>query len=636
MVTGQDRATPTPARPWAGRHCWTVLHIAGRQGVAAFLQRWAQWREDPQRPGLLHFVLVTSDAHEVLAGIEGAAAQEAWRDAAALLRAACYGLTPGIHRLAFAQHRVLLTLGLGERNAVLRDLQLRADHVVWTKDQGEPAAAHEMRNCVKSLARLCGFGSTLSVQATDGGAGPGVPLDPYVPTLAQCGFVPLAPAGGQDDGQSLWRFAPRWRHMEGRAAATPSQPHRMAHWADPTAGASPPRCCVVIGAGLAGSSVASSLARRDWSVLVLDAAATPAAGASGLPVGLLTPHFSADDNLYSRLTRAGARMTWQAAERLTQQHVDWELTGTLEIGALPALRRAASARERESARSAAAMLDWDQPASAEQMASAGVAAGQSARWHPHAGWIKPGALVSAFLQEPGVTFRANTHVTRLVPKGGQWEILDAADEVLAIADLVIVAAGPNSQGLLDGRLVLTPVAGMVSWGEGILSGPPFPVNGNGSFIPNVPGTDGCVWYLGASYQREPMAEPDERQGHRGNLARLANMLPQAAELLAPRLASGQVQAWSGTRATTRDHLPLAGPIDAQAGPGLWVCTGMGSRGLSFAVLCAELVAAQLCGEAWPVGRKMAAALAPNRKNAQPQIDNASILILKRSKRRTIL
>jgi tRNA 5-methylaminomethyl-2-thiouridine biosynthesis bifunctional protein len=64
-----------------------------------------------------------------------------------------------------------------------------------------------------------------------------------------------------------------------------------------------PDRAVVIGGGLAGAAVASSLARRGWQVDVLDAAQHPAAGASSLPAGLLAPHTSPDDNLLSR-TRA--------------------------------------------------------------------------------------------------------------------------------------------------------------------------------------------------------------------------------------------------------------------------------------------------------------------------------------------
>jgi tRNA 5-methylaminomethyl-2-thiouridine biosynthesis bifunctional protein len=34
--------------------------------------------------------------------------------------------------------------------------------------------------------------------------------------------------------------------------------------------------------------------------------------------------------------------------------------------------------------------------------------------------------------------------------------------------------------------------------------------------------------------------------------------------------------------------------------GLWLCAGMGSRGLSFSMLCAELLAARWGAEPWPL------------------------------------
>jgi tRNA 5-methylaminomethyl-2-thiouridine biosynthesis bifunctional protein len=41
------------------------------------------------------------------------------------------------------------------------------------------------------------------------------------------------------------------------------------------------------------------------------------------------------------------------------------------------------------------------------------------------------------------------------------------------------------------------------------------------------------------------------------------------------------------------------------GPSLWLSTAMGSRGLTFAMLCAELLAAQLGAEPWPVEVRLA-------------------------------
>ena len=87
---------------------------------------------------------------------------------------------------------------------------------------------------------------------------------------------------------------------------------------------------LVLGAGLAGSAAAYSLAQRGWRVEVLDAASAPAAGASGLPAGLIAPHVSPDDALLSRISRAGLRATLQRVAALLPQGQDWAPSGALE------------------------------------------------------------------------------------------------------------------------------------------------------------------------------------------------------------------------------------------------------------------------------------------------------------------
>jgi tRNA 5-methylaminomethyl-2-thiouridine biosynthesis bifunctional protein len=74
--------------------------------------------------------------------------------------------------------------------------------------------------------------------------------------------------------------------------------------------------------------------------------------------------------------------------------------------------------------------------------------------------------------------------------------------------------------------------------------------------------------------------------------------------LAPQFEAGAVHAWTGVRCTTHDRRPLL----AQVAPGLWVSTAMGSRGLTFAHLCAELLAARLHDEPLPLESKLARAL----------------------------
>jgi tRNA 5-methylaminomethyl-2-thiouridine biosynthesis bifunctional protein len=86
-----------------------------------------------------------------------------------------------------------------------------------------------------------------------------------------------------------------------------------------------------------------------------------------------------------------------------------------------------------------------------------------------------------------------------------------------------------------------------------------------------------------------------------------------AQALAPQFAQGQVQAWQGVRCVTHDRLPLVGPLDEVASPTLWLCAGMGARGLSFSALCAELLAAELGGEPLPLESSLARALGTRRR-----------------------
>ncbi|MDO8772126.1 MAG: FAD-dependent oxidoreductase [Burkholderiaceae bacterium] len=336
-----------------------------------------------------------------------------------------------------------------------------------------------------------------------------------------------------------------------------------------------PGHCIVIGAGIAGACAAVSLARRGWQVTVLDAGPTPACGASGLPAGLYAPYLSADHNLTSQITASGVPMVKQLAQSLLIEGVDWQPSGVLE---------------RKS--------------------------GQAERWYPEAGWLKPAALVQACLAQPGVTWRGNCDVKRLVREGdehsGVWAALDAANQTLAQAKLLVIAAAQGSADLLSTvpeapKLTLQPVRGQVTYGDlsdiAPLDQPKHPVNGNGSFI----ATD-TQWMVGAGYDRYNTRLTPTVTDQVANFERLQTLLPTVAESLKPRFQRGEVRNWVGVRCTYRDRLPIVG----QVASGLWLCTALASRGLTLAPLCAELLAAQLQGEPLPLGKRQARALGLDR------------------------
>jgi tRNA 5-methylaminomethyl-2-thiouridine biosynthesis bifunctional protein len=69
------------------------------------------------------------------------------------------------------------------------------------------------------------------------------------------------------------------------------------------------------------------------------------------------------------------------------------------------------------------------------------------------------------------------------------------------------------------------------------------------------------------------------------------------------------------RSVAPDRLPLAGRIDGQ----VWGVLALGSRGLIWSALAAELVASQLEGESLPLEGMLADALDPGRFARRAQL-----------------
>lgn len=618
--TGMVGAPLTPApwlraaglpQAWAGQQDWRVLDTDFADGER-FLQLWHAWSLDVDACRRLHVVAFSDSPAELDALARAMAAYPAFQTAIGELEQQWFGLLPGFHRLVFAAGRLQLTLCVGPTLTLLRQQSFFADSIVVgaavTQAMSGSAGAPVPWDlwAIKSLTRLCRRGSTLAVL-------PDAAIDPRL--LRDAGWQLQSGIATTDRAQHAWSadYQPRWQIRSTRA-----------HRARPAA---PLSHCVVVGAGLAGAAVADALARRGRPVTVLDAAPTPGSGASGLPVGLFTPQVSRDDGPRSRLTRAGIRMTLVAAHRLLRPGQDWALSGVAHLRdtdapALPTHWPAAGACWASLARPGerdSGTRRWSPPQ------------GKSALWHATAGWIKPGQLVRAWLAQPGVCFVGDGAVHAVTLEDGQWRLLARDGRLLAEAPQLVVACAGNSLGIVQLALaaagqqmptrlpLLTPIPGQVSWAmHGATDADCFariPVNGTGSVIGHVPQADGAAWFAGATYEAQAEAEAAPAwavaQGHAQNLARMTRLAPCAARAVAADFAGGRIQAWRATRWTSADRLPIVGawPLRAAAAqPGLWISTAMGSRGLTYAALCGELVAAQMGAEPLPLEASLHAAI----------------------------
>lgn len=250
---------------WARQPQWCVLETGFGLGLN-FLVTWQAWKIDPLRPRLLHFI--STDAFPASAEdvLRSAQSHPELLALARELQRQLWGLLPGVHRLVFDGGQVLLTLCIGDAKAMLREQSFEADSVYL--DGFSPQRNPDIWDVptFKAVARCCRRGTRVATWTV---------ARSVREALAQCGFVMEKVPGTPPKRDNLQgTFDPAWQPKHTR----------------PTPSRRPAARCVVIGAGLAGAAVAASLARRGWRVAVLDAAATPAAGASGLPAGVMAPH----------------------------------------------------------------------------------------------------------------------------------------------------------------------------------------------------------------------------------------------------------------------------------------------------------------------------------------------------------
>lgn len=543
---------------WAQRPSWTVLDTDFQDGHH-FVDVLRAWQNDPERPRMLHYVGLNAVAPGCTAL---RALPREWATQLADLR-------PGFHRILLEQGHVSLTLCVGDVPAMLGEQVFQSDTLLARP----PVDKWE----IQALARRCKRGTRVWVAAPSVGPMVGERHSAQVAQLQAAGFElnPISHSTNAITG----RFDPRWHISTSR---TPTQ-HVQAVAAR----------CAIVGAGIAGASVAHALALRGWEVTVFDGQTQAAGGASGLPMGLAVPHVSADDNPRSRLSRSGTHLLQQHALRLLQRGQDWEATGVME-----------------------------------RLPEGG------SRWHTDACWIKPASLVRAWLEHPAIRFIGASPVSRLQHTDGLWQLFAPQDEPLGCFEAVVVANAIGCADLLstiptdlaagvalrDKLAAFQAVHGSLSLGrfaQDMAGLPATPVNGDGCFI-SLDHTKGAQWFAGSTFETDAAVAANGPMQHAANMERLRHLLPMPGTDLIAALNRGPVSLWSSTRCVTHDRLPLVGPVEATGGPGLWLCVGMGSRGLSLSALCAELLVARLGAEPLPLEFSLSRSLDANRpRRRQP-------------------
>jgi tRNA 5-methylaminomethyl-2-thiouridine biosynthesis bifunctional protein len=562
-----------PAALWRHQPHWCVLDHGFGLGLK-FLATWQAWRADAQRPARLHCI-ATMDrpvpAQDLLR------TSQAWpecSDLMAQLVQQWWGLLPGMHRLSFESGAVVLDLVVGDSRLALPQLDVQA-HSVYL-DGCSPATHPQawQKEVLQPLQRLSRPQALWAMGCVDSAV---------THTLAALGFAIQTRPGLASHSPCLVATSPGGRtDVSGLSAQEP---------------------VLVLGAGLAGAHVARALANLGQRVRIVDAQG-PAAGASGLPAGILAIHTSGDDQDLTRLTRMGLRHSRSLLAELREGE-DWAATGLDEF--LKGVRA-----RRKIPQDAALRKGWSTDDADASHWRADWWQELPGGWHqPKAGWIKPSAWIAHLLDHPLIETAWGWQVNNLLAQANGWRLTDARQRQMGGVSHVVVALGPDSMPLLHScgvPITMQPVRGQVSWGKvpepRPVHWPAIPRNGDGSLLPQVPLLGAHHWVVGSSFDRHSDQPIVTQEDQRQNALRWYSLAPETSGSM-PDVHLHQ--SWAGVRATVRDRLPLVGAASAQT-PGLWLMTGLGARGLTVASIAAEQLAAWMTHTSSPLpirlGRKI--------------------------------
>ncbi|PQA89184.1 bifunctional tRNA (5-methylaminomethyl-2-thiouridine)(34)-methyltransferase MnmD/FAD-dependent 5-carboxymethylaminomethyl-2-thiouridine(34) oxidoreductase MnmC [Hyphococcus luteus] len=553
-----------------------------------FLCAWAAWNK-AEKPEGARLSFFSVEAFPLSAG-DMARAHEAWPDfepLAARMREQLPPPHPGFHHIAFGD--VSLTLYYGDALAGLSQTQGGVD--AWFLDGFSPAKNPAMwsEDIFKELARLSKRQASFATFTVAGGVRR---------ALEAAGF----------DWEKRPGFGRKKQMLAGRITAPPDETKR-APWFTEGAPLKSGARIAVIGAGIAGASLAHALKAAGFNPSVYEALA-PASGASGNPAGLVMPRLDVGD------TPAGAfhALSYLHTVKLLKEVGGgiFEPCGVL----LHAVGEKERARQEKLLAQGALPEGW-------------MARREEGLFFPQGGVVDPPGFVAALLGDaPLIAER----VRRLMQTENGWRVI--TDESREEFDGVVIANGLDALRFAEARtLPLGGSAGQVDWFPD--AAPPANAHAFGPYAAPCPkfGERGGGAIIGATYAPAAIGAIGAKarftkEATGSNIAAMARALPDFASTLAADASRPR----ASVRCTTPDRLPVCGPLpdwgfyggaydDLRTGkrknyppgelrPGLFVLTGLGSRGLVTAPYAAALLAAALSGA--PVDSTILQALHPAR------------------------
>jgi len=514
----------------------------------------------------------------------------------------------GIHRMTFTFPKGLVILDLlyGDAAEMFSALETPSSGIdIWYLDGFSPVLNSVMweADLFLNLARLSKTGTTLSTYSVSGNVRR---------NLERAGFDVVKTAGFGNKRHML-----KGSFKAKRSLQTEFPWHRP--WSKEE---TLPQRVAVIGAGMAGCATAHALARRGYSVSLFDKGKNEASAASGNTRGVV--HFKP----FRRLTPAGQLHlhAFLHACRFYSTHpkssaFDWQNSGVQQL----ALSEDEQSRQK-------ALLEcgiYDQELIRESETFHGFLV-------PAAGSLNPASLCRILSDHEHIEKFYSHEVSGCKYTGSSWELqLDTNKRQLESSyDAVIICTNQDAENLdvlpdyplvyNHGQVDNYACDAAMARLDNILCHKGYAIPWEDSGQPMVT--------IGGSYMQGKTPDPDLELLRKRNLS-LAKNFP--GNLFTALSTHNPVSSRLGIRSTTKDYLPLVGPVEDRSAcalffadlkrnarktipgqapllSGLYINTGHGSHGLTTTPLAAEILASIINRESLPVTSEVFAAIHPLR------------------------
>lgn len=317
---------------------------------------------------------------------------------------------------------------------------------------------------------------------------------------------------------------------------------------------------IIIGGGIAGASLCRAAHLSGLAPTLIHDDPDMTRAASGNPAALVKPRLDLQDRPESRFFLASYLYALRAYEDAHKHSPIIHARGIMQIAKTPS----------EMARFKKITAQAPLPPAHLQPHDKGLN-------FPNALSINPKAVTAQWTQGTNPNIAA---IKKISQSKGQWQAHDHQGHIIAASEIMIIASGVGVRDIylpsgdtIAAHLSLRFSRGQLTWAEDKSGDVIMPTAYGGYALP----LRGDV-LLGATHDRL-----DERDDYALRPEDDQHNIALAHNYLNPSIKRVNKDGRVSLRVTTANTLPLI----AEIGPGLWVMTGLGSRGFVFAPLLAD-------------------------------------------------